>query len=625
MDDGRAAQRAAGIADLCRALADLSAEAGSLEQEVVRRVGDLVGDATALWRKDDEGALDLVAFHHRLPDRRAEMARLSEGVTHDSQVGVLPHVWREKEPVVLDAAALEQWRPLMQPAYREYMRLYGMVSLVVVPLRVRGATVALLGASRDEEPGHSAEDVEFVAQVGAVVAAALDNDRLLRQLRQRLHEEERAYRAASHAALHDPLTGLANRRLLLDRLHAVGERGDAASAALLLVDLDRFKDVNDFYGHGVGDEVLVEVARRLDGVVRDGAHGRATLARLGGDEFAVLLEEGASAPHVADEVLREVKRPLASLPSRTSISASIGAAHGLDSDPSALLRRADIAMYRAKRERLGWAAYRPELDGAAEVRLRDIAELRTALSERQLRLHYQPVVPAQPELSGGPAVVEALVRWQHPRRDLLLPAVFLPLASQTGLMLELSAVVLDLALRDNASWRRRGLDVQVAVNVGADVLASDGFVALVLDLLTEHGVPAERLCLELTESEVLSAEGAELLTRVRAAGVAVALDDFGTGYSSLSSLADLPLDRLKFDQSFVRRLSSGAHGARLVTGLVRLVHDLECPIVAEGVETDAELRLLADLGVEWVQGYAVSRPLTPEHLVSWLDPGDPPA
>ncbi len=314
--------RAEAIAELSLALAELTADPVRLEQEVVRRVGELVGDATALWRKDDEGQIQLVAFSHRDPEVREAMQRLSAAATHSNEVRVLPHAYALSEPDVLGAAALRDWLPLMQPAYREYAAWYGMSSLVIVPLRVAGRTVALLGVSRDSPPEHDEDDRRLVAQVAAVVAVALDNERLQTQLRGQLAERDRAHLAAHRAALHDPLTGLANRRLLRHHLTGLAARGDQA-VGLLVLDVDGFKHVNDSFGHDRGDAVLREVATRLQEVVAEHATSRrVTLARLGGDEFAVVVPQNDRTAHpttLAEGLVAALGAPLTSLPDGVTV------------------------------------------------------------------------------------------------------------------------------------------------------------------------------------------------------------------------------------------------------------------------------------------------------------------
>ena len=590
---------------------------------MVRWVSELVGDGAALWRRDDEGHIELRATTHRDPERREYVVRESPGASHSDTEGVLPHVWRAGVPVRLGPDELAVWLPVMQPAYQEYARTFGMVSLLLTPLRVGGRVIAVLGVTRDEAPELGDDDERFVAQIGAVIAVALDHDRLLRQARSSLSEQNRAHLAAHRAALSDALTGLPNRRLLLERLHALSSREDQL-LALLIIDLDNFKDLNDAHGHSAGDAALVEVAARLRSVVLDPDLGsRTTLARLGGDEFAVLLsvEEGSDVPRLlSGRITAALSVPLTSVSGVVRVGASIGAARGRGALATTLMRHADIAMYRAKRTKTAWAEYEPGRDGAAEVRLHELNDLDQALLGGQLRLAYQPIVPRPTADGPDRRQVEALVRWEHPRRGHLLPGAFLPLVQQSGRMGELTQVVLGLALTDLARWRDAALDVQVSVNVGAEVLGAAAFLPDVAAQLQARALPPSALCLELTESEVLGPDGTALLERVRATGLTVAMDDFGTGYSSLSYLADLPLDRLKLDRSFVRRLSAGPRMSAFVGGLVGLVHGLGLPVIAEGVEREEEAVRLDALAVEWQQGFLHSRPLTADALEDFWRP-----
>jgi diguanylate cyclase (GGDEF)-like protein len=615
-------QRAWAIAELSSSLAE-PASTQLLEERVVQRVSELVGDVAALWRRDDEGHIELRTTTHRDPERREYVVRESPGASHSDTEGVLPQVWRSGTPVRLGPDELASWLPVMQPAYRYYAKRFGMVSLLLVPLRVRGRVVAVLGVSRDEPPELDDEDVRFVTQIGAVIAVALDNDRLLRQARSSLSEQNRAHLAAHRAALSDALTGLPNRRLLLERLHALVSR-DGQQPALLIVDLDNFKHLNDAHGHAAGDAALVEVADRLRSVVSDPRlGGRTTLARLGGDEFAVLLSVTGQSDlplQVAQAICSSLSAPLRSIDGVARTGASVGVARGVEGPASTLMRHADIAMYRAKRTRAGWAEYEAGRDTAAEVRLHELTDLDRALGDGGLHLVYQPIVPRPGALATGTLQVEALVRWQHPRHGALCPADFLPLAQQSGRMGALTDAVLGIALADLAHWCHEGRDVQVSVNVGAEVLAEPAFLPVLERQLGERALAPGALCLELTESEVLSPEGRTLLEQVRARGMTVALDDFGTGYSSLSYLADLPLDRLKLDRSFVRRLSADARMARFVGGLVGLVHGLGLPVIAEGVELQDEADRLDELGVAYQQGFLHSRPVRAEALPGFWSP-----
>ncbi len=617
-----ALRRAQSISELSLTLAALTGTGGRLESAIVERVGELVGDATVLWQKDEAGEIQLTAFHHRNPVVRGHMEELARTATHSTGAGLLPFVWNRDAPLVLDAQELQTWRSQMQPGYQEYFRVHGMVSLVIVPLRVRRAPVALLGVSRDELPAHSEEDVRFCAQVGAVVAVALDNQRLLAQLRTQLAEQKRATTAAHRAAVHDPLTGLANRRVLVDRLQAAASR-QSGCTALLLIDLDGFKYVNDLHGHSFGDVVLTEVAERLSDAVKASPRaGWATLVRLGGDEFAVLLAD-VTDPHqpgdLAEALLTALRPPLTRVDLPTPISASIGVATGPAKAASLLLRHADIAMYRAKRERVGWTTFDSVADAPAQMRLRDTARLRDAIVSGELRVHYQPLVRTIPACRGGERLahrVEALVRWEHADGRLDLPETFLQLAKQAELMTELTDAVLSRALADVVSWREHDLDVQVSVNVTADVVGRPEFLADLRRRLHEHDLRPSVLCLELTESELL-AGGTDLVQALADDGICVAIDDFGAGYSSLAYLADLPLDRLKLDQSFVARIFD-PRIARLVGGLVGTVHELGYEVIAEGVEDPGTARVMDRIGVAWQQGFLYSRPLEAAATERWI-------
>ena len=626
----RSAQaRAAAVAELSLALAELTADRLALEALVVRRIAELVGDAAALWCKR-EGELYLAAFSHADPAVRDDLVDLRATATRSSEQGVLQHAWELPEPFAVSGEQLESWLPLMQPAYQEPARRRGMVSLVVAPLRVRGETVALLGVSRDRPPVHDASDVRFLVQVGGIAAVALDANRLLQTLQREVAEQRRLRHAAQRAALHDPLTGLPNRRLLVDRLQALSGSADGL-AALLLVDLDGFKHVNDFYGHSVGDGVLVEVAARLseslpesvplDAVDLPGDAETVVLVRLGGDEFAVLVAGRNSVERsvaVAEGLRAALEPPLLALEERTSLTASIGIASGPAASAQALLHQADIAMYRAKRTGAGWTAYEPTVDAPARTRLRDVGQLQRALRRHELVLHYQPIVSRRPGRPRG-QLLEALVRWEHPERGLLPPRDFLPLAGSTGLLQPLTGRVLEAALTDVAAWTAGGHDVRVSVNLGAETVGVPGLADDLVGRLGRHGLDPSSLCVELVESELLAGSAVPNLRALREAGITVAIDDFGTGWSSLSYLVDLPLDVLKLDRSFVRRLTSDDRMATMVAGLVDCAHGLGLEVVAEGVEERQQSRRLDELGVAWQQGFLFSPPLPDTQVVGWLE------
>jgi diguanylate cyclase (GGDEF)-like protein len=426
----------------------------------------------------------------------------------------------------------------------------------------------------------------------------------------------RAQNRLVRLALHDPLTGLPNRALLQDRLdeqlhpQSSVERTEAPPVALLFVDLDGFKGVNDLQGHAVGDELLRQVAHRLSGIVRP----QDTVARMGGDEFVVLLPgtSGLEAAAVAQRVVECFHRSF-TLAERVwrSLTCSVGVAVATPgSQPGELLREADAALYHAKRSgRNQVAVYDPTSGTAASRQQLASEELREALSLGQITAHYQPIVDLTVE--GAPVLegFEALARWQHPTRGLLAPDQFIALAEQTGLIDGLGHEVLCQALRQLQAWSDRRLSM--AVNVSVQQLVRPGFAEEVLALLVELGIAPHRLCLEITESQMMEHPRLALaaLSQLDAADVRIAIDDFGTGFSSLAYVRDLPAAILKIDRMFVAGLPSNPKDVAVVGATVQLAHDLGMCTVAEGVETPEQLAYLRSLGSDFAQGYLLGRPM----------------
>ncbi len=424
--------------------------------------------------------------------------------------------------------------------------------------------------------------------------------------------------ALRHQALHDSLTGLPNRALLLDRIeHAIhGARRNHRPLALMIADLDHFKEINDTLGHPCGDLILRETARRMSALMRSSD----TVARLGGDEFALLLPatDPADATRIADKVAREIERPFALEGHSFILGASIGIAmfpeHGEDS--STLMRHADVAMYASKREHRGHAVYEPEQDRHGLRHLALKSELHTALESDQLKLCYQPVVDLH---SGRVTGVEALVRWNHPSRGLLGPDEFIPLAERTGLIRPLTLWVLKTAARHSRAWVAHGLELRVAVNLSAHNLHDGGLPDIVGGLLGHEGRPVQ-LRLEITETVIMpgSAHALEVLNRLSAQGVRISIDDFGTGYSSLAYLKRLPIDEVKIDKSFVSAMAFDNDDAVIVRSTIDLAHNIGLRVVAEGVEDRATYDLLAGMRCDSVQGFYISRPLEADDLLTWL-------
>jgi diguanylate cyclase (GGDEF)-like protein/PAS domain S-box-containing protein len=440
---------------------------------------------------------------------------------------------------------------------------------------------------------------------------------------QDITERKRAEAELSFDATHDQLTRLPNRVVVLDRLKvALGrEREGRESVAVLFVDLDHFKLVNDSYGHDVGDEVLVALAARLG----DTAGPDALVARFAGDEFIVLCEscpDAAYATGLADSLAAAIAEPLVVEAGEVQLTASIGIAFGHDEDfdPDLVLRDADLAMFEAKaRGRARATVFDDALRGRARYRLETARALRLAIERTELVLHYQPVVDMR---SGTMTGVEALVRWEHPDRGLISPGEFMPVAEETGLVVSLGAWVLDESCRQGAVWAADPAvgPIVVSVNLSARQFNDDALVPRVTRALQASGLPPRLLCLEITESAVMDDvdHTGEVLAQLRGLGVALSIDDFGTGYSSLSYLKQFPVDALKIDRSFVDGLGSESEDTQIVTAVVHLAHALGLTVVAEGVETTPQLEVLRNLGCERVQGYLIARPQPAADLIAWL-------
>jgi diguanylate cyclase len=414
----------------------------------------------------------------------------------------------------------------------------------------------------------------------------------------------------------DDLTGLPNRRRFSEALTAALDSPAAPEVAVLLIDLNRFKEVNDSLGHAAGDELLVEVGGRFGSALRSGD----LLARFGGDEFAVLAPgsdaEGARA--LAARLSATLVEPFVISGVRVHVGASIGVVAALETaNATELIRRADVAMYRAKADRRDAHQYADALDEPSRDRLRLVEDLRTGIEEDQLVLHYQPKIAVS---SGRVTGVEALVRWQHPERGLLFPDTFLPLAEDAGLSCPLTGQVLRTALRDCAAWRRDGIVTSVAVNLSTSELLDSGLPERVAALLELNDLPATALVLEITESVFMvdRATSVGVLEALRDLGIRISMDDYGTGYSSLAYLRELPIDELKLDRSFIGNLDADPRAAAIVESTIGLSHSLGLAMVAEGVETQDALDRLRSYGCDLAQGYHVSRPVPQDALRAWF-------
>ncbi len=454
--------------------------------------------------------------------------------------------------------------------------------------------------------------VIWIAVWGALIITALLTKHLKKQNARLVHQ-----------ALHDDLTDLPNRTLLYDRIEQALHRShrEGQPLALFLMDLDRFKEVNDTLGHHFGDYVLQQIGKRISAILRE----TDTVARLGGDEFAILLPDAE-----LQDAIGCVEKLLASLDAAIpingmslSVKSSIGIAlyphHGKDAE--ALLQHADVAMYQAKRSGSGYSVYAQDQDPHSLRRLSMISDLREAIDGGQLELHYQPKVHLRQSCTRD---VEALVRWQHPTLGLVQPEEFVPLAEQNGLITQLTDWVLQTAVKQCCDWRKRGINLRVAVNLSAYSMHDLNLPNHIAGILRAADLPASFLAIELTESAMMSdlPRAMDIFERLAAMGIRLSIDDFGTGLSSLSYLKRLPVNELKIDKSFVIDMAEDEHNAVIVRSIIDLSHNIGREVVAEGVQDHDVLQLLEMLGCDTVQGYYISRPRNVADLELWLRESD---
>ena len=593
-------------------------EPAELLRDIVERAAALVGVKHGylyLLEPADDGEADLVV-------------RVGTGVFADL-IG-----YRLPRGVGLGWAVLSSGRPMVVDDYAEYahrapeLAQTGFGAVCAVPLTSGGETVGLIGlASGDTGRPFSEREMEALSRFAQLASVALDNGRLFERAQTEV-------RRRAHAALHDPLTGLPNRTLLLNRLaeqlqpdgraDPVGiGRPSGARIALVLLDLDRFTMVNDTLGHGVGDLLLSEVARRVVAVART----TDTVARLGPDEFGVLLGAVRSvreAQRVARRIERELALPFELDGHEVRIAASLGLAIGrtLGTYPNDLLREAEIALRRSKADpALGTVLFDPEMRAQTVERTELEHDLRRAIERREFRLHYQPIMDLQRGVVVG---VEALLRWQHPLKGLIDPDVFIPVAEETGLMEPIGDWVLQEACVQAAAWRTGLPPLRVAINLSGRQILDGNLADTIQDTLGRLGLrPGDlRLELEVTERMLSTTERSlETLRNVRSLGIHIAIDDFGTGYSSLSQLKRLPVDTLKIDRSFMQDIPDNPGDQAIAAAIISLGHTMDLKVVAEGVETAAQLSFLEAQGCDEAQGFLFSKPVSSEQIRSLVNPG----
>jgi diguanylate cyclase (GGDEF)-like protein len=497
------------------------------------------------------------------------------------------------------------------PAAGRYLRLHAADEAVLAPLRYDGQTVGALAVHDrlGEVRGFSTSDVQLLQTIASHASVALHNEMLIGRLR--------------HDALHDALTGLPNRAQLTAQATAAltGARTGRGQVALMIIDLNGFKAVNDTLGHHVGDDLLRQVASRFAEVCPPDV----TVARLGGDEFAVLVPatSAEASVHVAHVLLEALVDPFTVGEERLHLSGSAGIAlapeHGRS--VSDLLKRADIAMYAAKNGADSCVLYRPDIDLNDPSLLSLMGELREAIAAGEVDIEVEPVM----DLATGRIVsTEALVRWHHPVRGTLRPGLFLPLAERNGLIVPLTTLVLDRAVAACARWRDAGLDIGISVNLSARSLLDTMLPDTVADALARWDLPSNRLMLEITESIVLSdADRAlGLLADLRRLGVRISLDDFGTGYSSLTHLSELPIQQLKIDRSFVSQVHDSPRDRAIVRAVTDLARNLDLEVVAEGIEKPETAELLAEIGCTYGQGHYFAQSMAPDLLPLWVETSD---
>jgi diguanylate cyclase (GGDEF)-like protein len=541
----------------------------------------------------------LIAAGVGLPEGAVGTARVPTG--NESQAG---YVLATGAPVVV-----ADWQDEIRFRQSKPLRDAGIVSGATVLIKAEEKPIGILGAHTAAKREFTAQDVSFMEAIANVLANAI--------------ERRNAEQRTEHEALHDPLTGLPNRNLFLDRLgHALAQsQRHGSTLAVLFLDLDQFKLVNDSLGHAAGDELLAAVAPRLEQALRPGD----TVARFGGDEFAILAEDITNergATRVAERIAESLTRPFILRRREHFVSASIGISIGSGGElPEALIRDADAALYRAKdRGRGGYEIFDEVMRSRVIEHMQTENDLRRALQRSELELHYQPVVRLR---DGAIVAMEALLRWNHPDRGLLPPAAFIPVAEESRLIVPIGRWVIEQACRRAAEWQERDPDappIGVAVNLSPRQIADPSLLESISSAVRSTGIDPGTLRLELTESTLLedSASVESTLQALRGLGVRLILDDFGIGFSSLGYLKRLPLSAIKLDRSFFEHVTEDSHDAAIVHAVSEMADAIGIAVVAEGVETEEQVRTAKQLGCGYAQGFFFTEPVPPEQVDSLL-------